>query len=297
MPEVPIPPRTHSVGTGSSRRSTRSISKLISSVTSPTRSVNHKSRSPNSSSSKSKSEEPEAFVCPICFDDSSDLKQLALNCGHVACSGCWYAYTSSKICNEGEYCIRCMAEGCALVVPDTFIRSVLFSDAPPTEANAAWTRFQELLVRNFVSSSPKLKFCPYPGCTNTVSCPSASGKSALTTMVPAVSCGARGLPGSPANTSTAELSSSSGVGSLQEKEHIFCFGCPIDTDHRPVVCGVAKMWLRKCEDDSETANWIKSNTKECTKCESTIEKNGGCKCVLVATTFSPFTHLTLCLAI
>jgi ariadne-1 len=40
------------------------------------------------------------------------------------------------------------------------------------------------------------------------------------------------------------------------------------------------MWLRKCADDSETANWIKTNTKECSKCNSTIEKNGGCKCVL-----------------
>ncbi|KAI0239870.1 hypothetical protein L0F63_002147 [Massospora cicadina] len=32
----------------------------------------------------------------------------------------------------------------------------------------------------------------------------------------------------------------------------------------------------KCEDDSETANWIHANTKECPKCLSTIEKNGGC---------------------
>jgi len=43
-----------------------------------------------------------------------------------------------------------------------------------------------------------------------------------------------------------------------------------------VICSVSKMWLKKCADDSETANWIKSNTKECPKCQSTIEKNGGC---------------------
>jgi ariadne-1 len=63
------------------------------------------------------------------------------------------------------------------------------------------------------------------------------------------------------------------------KEHKFCFGCIIDSDHRPVVCGIALLWLKKCRDDSETANWIKSNTKECPKCMSTIEKNGGCKYV------------------
>eukprot|EP00730_Choanoeca_flexa_P016374 TRINITY_DN7716_c0_g1_i4.p1 TRINITY_DN7716_c0_g1~~TRINITY_DN7716_c0_g1_i4.p1 ORF type:complete len:248 (+),score=69.82 TRINITY_DN7716_c0_g1_i4:359-1102(+) len=35
-------------------------------------------------------------------------------------------------------------------------------------------------------------------------------------------------------------------------------------------------WLKKCEDDSETSNWLATNTKECPKCKATIEKNGGC---------------------
>jgi len=39
---------------------------------------------------------------------------------------------------------------------------------------------------------------------------------------------------------------------------------------------LVKKWQKKCEDDSETANWISANTKECPKCLSTIEKNGGC---------------------
>lgn len=34
--------------------------------------------------------------------------------------------------------------------------------------------------------------------------------------------------------------------------------------------------MKKCADDSETSNWISANTKECPKCHSTIEKNGGC---------------------
>ena len=28
-----------------------------------------------------------------------------------------------------------------------------------------------------------------------------------------------------------------------------------------------RMWLKKCEDDSETANWINANTKDCPKCK------------------------------
>lgn len=47
-------------------------------------------------------------------------------------------------------------------------------------------------------------------------------------------------------------------------------------DHRPAPCSLVKRWMKKCEDDSETANWISANTKECPKCGSTIEKNGGC---------------------
>ena len=57
--------------------------------------------------------------------------------------------------------------------------------------------------------------------------------------------------------------------------HHFCFGCSL-TDHQPTPCGLVKKWVKKCEDDSETANWISANTKECPKCMSTIEKNGGC---------------------
>ncbi|KAI3539274.1 IBR domain-containing protein [Colletotrichum filicis] len=44
----------------------------------------------------------------------------------------------------------------------------------------------------------------------------------------------------------------------------------------PAPCELVKRWLKKCADDSETANWISANTKECPKCNSTIEKNGGC---------------------
>ncbi|KAI8607651.1 hypothetical protein BC830DRAFT_1072774, partial [Chytriomyces sp. MP71] len=55
----------------------------------------------------------------------------------------------------------------------------------------------------------------------------------------------------------------------------FCFGCSL-ADHRPTPCGLIKLWLRKCADDSETSNWICANTKECPRCQTAIEKNGGC---------------------
>ena len=184
------------------------------------------------------------FICPTCCDDAPE-GILALRCGHRFCSGCWGAYLDSKIRDEGECNFQCMESGCSLLVPDSFIKE-------NTDANTA-DRFEELVLRSYVSHIAHLKFCPAPGCTNTVSCTAAATKSALTTIVPTVHC---------------------------SQGHTFCFGCSIDSDHRPVLCQVAKLWLKKCQDDSETANWIKTNTKECSKCQSTIEKNGGCKCVV-----------------
>lgn len=57
--------------------------------------------------------------------------------------------------------------------------------------------------------------------------------------------------------------------------HIFCFECG-ENWHDPVLCKYLKKWIKKCDDDSETSNWIAANTKECPKCNVTIEKDGGC---------------------
>lgn len=278
-----LPEPTPSTATSSrnhpGRRPTRSTSKLLGSKASS-------SASPTIPPKRSKSE---PFVCPICFDDSPDLHTLSLDCDHLFCSVCWTAYLTSKIREEAEHAIRCMAEGCALIAPDSFIHSVLVPENSTLSASlspsevagneATWSRFQELLVRHYVACNPSLKFCPYPSCTNTVSCPAAASKASLATVVPTVSCGVRGVGGQSSQqsqSSQGQIKSTSGA-SIAAKEHLFCFGCPVESDHRPVVCGVAALWLKKCRDDSETANWIKSNTKECSHCQSTIEKNGGCK--------------------
>lgn len=183
----------------------------------------------------------EPFMCPICCDDEPE-ETLSFGCGHVYCSNCWRTYLHTKIHDEGEVALRCMDESCKIQADDNFVRR-----AATTEDS---TRYMELLVRDYVANTPQIKFCPHPGCVHALSCPAAATKGALSTMVPTVQCA---------------------------EHHEFCFGCTVEGGHRPVICSVSKMWLKKCADDSETANWIKSNTKECPKCQSTIEKNGGCK--------------------
>lgn len=112
----------------------------------------------------------------------------------------------------------------------------------------AWTdsRYVTLLNRAYVDDNDYLKWCPAPNCEYAVECHVPTSQ--LDHIVPTVRCGCG---------------------------HRFCFGCTL-ADHQPCLCPLVRRWLKKCKDDSETANWISANTKECSRCNSTIEKNGGC---------------------
>mmetsp|Transcript_18362 Transcript_18362/g.45081 ORF Transcript_18362/g.45081 Transcript_18362/m.45081 type:complete len:493 (-) Transcript_18362:247-1725(-) len=55
----------------------------------------------------------------------------------------------------------------------------------------------------------------------------------------------------------------------------FCFRCSEEA-HDPVTCKQISVWNAKCAKESETAQWIISNTKKCPKCLVRIEKNQGC---------------------
>jgi IBR domain, a half RING-finger domain len=103
-----------------------------------------------------------------------------------------------------------------------------------------------LLNRAYVDDNDYLKWCPAPNCEYAVECHVPTSQ--LDHIAPTVRCGCG---------------------------HGFCFGCTL-VDHQPCTCPLVKKWLKKCKDDSETANWISANTKECSRCNSTIEKNGGC---------------------
>ena len=106
--------------------------------------------------------------------------------------------------------------------------------------------YRSLLNRTYVDDNPHLRWCPAPNCEYAIECAVAPRQ--LDVVIPTVKC---------------------------ECLTTFCFGCG-EADHQPCCCPIVKRWLKKCADDSETSNWISANTKECTKCHSTIEKNGGC---------------------
>ena len=179
------------------------------------------------------------FTCDICCEDGADLQTYALKCGHRYCVSCYIQYLSSKIKDEGEAArIQCPANGCNRIVDSKTLDFLV--------EESLKNRYRELLTRTYVDDRDNLKWCPAPNCVYAVQC--GVKKKDLRRIVPTVGC---------------------------KCHHQFCFGCALP-DHQPAPCPLVKKWVKKCEDDSETANWISANTKECPKCGSTIEKNGGC---------------------
>jgi len=102
-------------------------------------------------------------------------------------------------------------------------------------------KYQHLITNSFVECNRLLRWCPKPECTTVI-------------KVNYLDC-------QPVKCSQCQT--------------VFCFQCA-DQWHEPVKCDLLKKWKKKCDDDSETANWIAANTKECPKCFVTIEKDGGC---------------------
>jgi ariadne-1 len=179
------------------------------------------------------------FMCDICCEDEAGLLSFAMKCGHRYCIDCYRHYLAQKIKEEGEAArIQCPQDGCKRIMDAKSLDLLVTADLQ--------ARYHELLTRTYVEDKDQLKWCPAPDCVNAIEC--GIKKKDLDKVVPTVVC---------------------------DCKHRFCFGC-ILADHQPAPCELVKKWLKKCADDSETANWISANTKECPKCNSTIEKNGGC---------------------
>jgi len=105
----------------------------------------------------------------------------------------------------------------------------------------SYEKYVRFLTKSFVEDSDgHVKWCPRPNCGNAINADMIRG------TVVRCSCGYR-----------------------------FCFSCHREA-HAPSSCEQVKNWEIKCKDDSETLNWKYANTKDCPKCSTAVEKNGGC---------------------
>lgn len=159
-----------------------------------------------------------------------------LSCKHYFCNNCWGDYLNVKIKEGDIVALHCMAPNCKQVISDTLIQKLVSKEN--------WSKYARFQAASFVDSNPNMKWCPAPGCGNAVDRALAAieGKN----EVALCKCGTK-----------------------------FCFTC-LKTAHTPVDCETVNKWEKKCNDDSETANWLASHTKPCPRCKAPIEKNDGC---------------------
>jgi len=175
--------------------------------------------------------------CEICLMFNPATAMSGLECGHRFCGACWTEYLTTKIMDEGMgQMIACAAHGCDILVDDETVLRLV------TEARVL-QRYRHLITNSFVECNRCLCWCPRPDCGSAVR---VEDVATLEARPVTCKCG-----------------------------HRFCFACREEW-HDPVRCPLIKKWLKKSDDDSETFNWLSANTKECPKCNCTIEKSGGC---------------------
>ncbi|PIC49586.1 hypothetical protein B9Z55_008139 [Caenorhabditis nigoni] len=175
--------------------------------------------------------------CDICCENT---ELVGLSCNHMACKDCWKFYLAEKI-KEGKSTIECMASNCKLLVYD-------FNEFVGDDKEMI-AQFEKLIVNAYVESTSSISWCPAENCSLAVKSDSNG--------IVECSCGTK-----------------------------FCSSCG-SAPHDPATCRHVKIWNRKAEKekatssvgfstDKDTFKWILSNTKDCPKCMTAIEKNGGC---------------------
>lgn len=179
------------------------------------------------------------FQCPICYSDVPGQKAVKLGCKQEICTICLHYYLGMKIDEHNIRLLKCPGN-CGFLLSENTIRLISDEDI--------MTRYAQLEIEDYIQDRKSLKPCPLPNCTYTISCTIPLLTENNDHVIPSVKC---------------------------PNEHQWCFQC-MEEAHQPCPCKIVKVWLKKCSDDSETSNWISANTKECTKCQSIIEKNGGC---------------------
>jgi len=179
--------------------------------------------------------------CEICLDEDGfeDSEMISMPCGYEFCEYCWYGFVYNAL-DKGPLCVRetCPQAGCNEVITEEEV-----SRAAPD----LLPKFVSYQLRSFVETYGMTRWCPGPGCEQVALAPGSGGV----------------------------FADAGGVAKCNKCETCFCLKCG-EEPHAPITCKDLATWQEKCRNESETANWILANTKQCPKCAARIEKNQGC---------------------
>ncbi|KAI7863140.1 hypothetical protein BDF14DRAFT_1876392 [Spinellus fusiger] len=177
------------------------------------------------------------FKCMICFDDEKEMITVGLACGHRFCIDCYIHYLCINV-SECKRRIVCPNEKCNITVDTKTIANLVPDDV--------LQRYKQHLNRMYVDDNSCLKYCPAVDCQYVIEC--TMPVNSFQSIIPSVKCAC---------------------------QHVFCFNC-ILPDHQPALCILVKKWMKICEEDIKSIQWLITNTKPCPGCQTAIEKNGGC---------------------
>ncbi|KAJ1569220.1 TFIIH complex serine/threonine-protein kinase subunit kin28 [Nowakowskiella sp. JEL0078] len=184
------------------------------------------------------------WICPVCCTQEDDNQVMWLDsCGekHGFCRYCWVAYLEGKI-SEANVIFRCLGFKCENGISDSVVALIVPRKIP---------LFENFQVVDFVKkNSRRFKPCPAVGCEITAKSKRILDMDLMKFRIPPIVnclCG-----------------------------NSFCIQCSHAENHKPIFCGFLKTWLKICDAEGQNMNWLSQNTRECIKCGSAIEKNGGC---------------------
>jgi ariadne-1 len=212
-----------------------------------------------------------ALTCSICYDDDVKTSDMyCMPCKHAFCIACWKGYLHNTLYESGlgpscVFLTECPHSGCQEKVTEAEYSDLLSikheamnssRDRSDDEGiHPDLKQFRYFLLRAYVEANPLTQVCPTPGCDRVAS---AVSELALKEQKGMVACDNVAL-----HSQTTSM------------PFYFCVYCGHDEAHAPVACKQLRMWQTKCQNESESVNWILANTKPCPGCSRRIEKNQG----------------------
>ncbi|KAL9275703.1 putative E3 ubiquitin-protein ligase ARI1 [Drosera capensis] len=176
------------------------------------------------------------LYCAVCMGEKSAHEFTTMDCAHYFCNECWTEHFIVQISEGKSRRLRCMTHKCYSVCDEAVVRNLVGARDPELAE-----KFERYLLESYIDDNNKVKWCPsVPHCGNAIRVE---------------------------DDKFCEVECACG--------QQFCFSCSCEA-HSPCSCLMWQYWVRKCQEESETIQWMTVNTKPCPKCMKLVEKNGGC---------------------